>query len=91
MTDLGCLKHFLSFEIDRTGNDLLVTESKYAHDLLLRFGLANTKPYLIPGALKAPSSNTRLVFCLLLMPNCIDRWLVLFSTILSFDLTYVLQ
>lgn len=44
MTDLGCLKYFLGLEIARTAAGISVTQSKYARDIIKRFGMTGCKP-----------------------------------------------
>lgn len=48
MTDLGALTYFLGLEIKYLPTGLLVTQSKYATDVLSRFGMNGSKPCITP-------------------------------------------
>ena len=55
LKDLGPLSYFLGLQITRTSKGLLVTQTKYAQDLLLRVNMHTSKPARTPCA-----PNTRL-------------------------------
>jgi histone deacetylase 1/2 len=42
--DLGALHFFLGIEVKRTADGLLLTQAKYAHDLLAKVGMLDCKP-----------------------------------------------
>ena len=44
MSDLGLLKQFLQLEIDQNYDGIMVTQSKYISDLLLKFNMAECRP-----------------------------------------------
>lgn len=46
--DLGKLNYFLGLEVSYTTNGLLLTQAKYAHDILTRAGLMDAKPASTP-------------------------------------------
>jgi len=49
LKDLGDLHYFLRIEVEKKSNgDLLLTQKKYARDILSRVGMANCKPVTIP-------------------------------------------
>ena len=49
LKDLGDLHYFLSIEVERKQNgDLLLTQRKYANDILARVGILNCKPVSTP-------------------------------------------
>ena len=50
MKDMGPLKYFLGIEIDvdNDNNTISLGQKKYANDVLVRFGMADSKPALIP-------------------------------------------
>lgn len=48
MTDLGVLTYFLGLEVQSKTTGLLVTQSKYASDVLHKFGMAFSKPCTTP-------------------------------------------
>jgi len=41
MTDLGMLQYFLGLEVKQVEDGILVSQRKYARDLLSRFGMYN--------------------------------------------------
>jgi len=48
LKDLGDLHYFLGIEVEKKSNgDLLLTQKKYARDILSRVGMANCKPVTI--------------------------------------------
>lgn len=53
MTDLGVLKYFLGLEIGYSTGGITVNQSKYARDVLARFGMLASKPCSTPIALTA--------------------------------------
>ena len=55
LKELGPLSYFLGLQITRTSKGLLVTQTKYAQDLLLRVNMHTSKPARTPCA-----PNTRL-------------------------------
>jgi histone deacetylase 1/2 len=46
--DLGALHFFLGIEVKRTADSLLLTQAKYAHDLLAKVGMLDYKPAPTP-------------------------------------------
>jgi histone deacetylase 1/2 len=71
LKDLGDLHYFLGIEVERkSSGDLLLTQKKYAKDILLRVGMANCKPVPTPmpstermsqhdGSLLGPEDSTK--------------------------------
>lgn len=57
MTDLRGLKYFLGLEITCSTTGIYVSQIKYAHDILSRFGLAAAKSCRTPIALKHSSND----------------------------------
>ncbi|XP_031286731.1 uncharacterized protein LOC116145408 [Pistacia vera] len=47
---LGTVQYFLGFEVKRNDSGLLLPQTKYAHDLLLKVGMADSKPCSTPMA-----------------------------------------
>ncbi|MDV3189263.1 MAG: hypothetical protein Q8844_02755 [Pigeon pea little leaf phytoplasma] len=41
MTDLGCMRYFLSVEVTQTSNGIFICQRKCANEVLRRFGLQN--------------------------------------------------
>lgn len=54
MKDLGPLSYFLGIEIQSYANGLLLTQAKYASDLLIKSGMQDCKPCYTPSAVKPP-------------------------------------
>uniref|UniRef100_A0A2N9IPP4 Integrase catalytic domain-containing protein n=1 Tax=Fagus sylvatica TaxID=28930 RepID=A0A2N9IPP4_FAGSY len=54
-TDLGTLHYFLGIQVTRTPENLLLTQTKYASDLLIKHHMVDSKPAKTPC-----SPNTRL-------------------------------
>ncbi|XP_058217151.1 uncharacterized mitochondrial protein AtMg00810-like [Rhododendron vialii] len=52
MKDLGQLSYFLGIEIHRHGKNLILCQSKYASDLLVKAGMQDCKPSLSPTSAK---------------------------------------
>jgi hypothetical protein len=48
LKDLGDLHYFLGIEVTKIKNGLLLTQEKYASDLLQRVGMSNCKPVATP-------------------------------------------
>jgi hypothetical protein len=48
LKDLGDLHYFLGIEVTKLKNGILLTQEKYASDLLQRVGMSNCKPVAIP-------------------------------------------
>jgi hypothetical protein len=48
LKDLGNLHYFLGLEVNKTQNGILLTQEKYATDLLRRTNTANCKPESTP-------------------------------------------
>lgn len=48
MKDLGELRYFLGFEIERTHSGFFVSQRKYTLDLLKEFDMLNAKPLQLP-------------------------------------------
>lgn len=53
MIDLDALRYFLSLEITRSVTGIVVHQTKYARDLLIRFGMLSAKPYKTSLILKS--------------------------------------
>jgi histone deacetylase 1/2 len=52
LKDLGDLHYFLGIEVERkSSGDLLLTQRKYAQDILSRVRMSNCKPIATPMAL----------------------------------------
>jgi hypothetical protein len=54
--DLGALHFFLGIEVQRTAHGLLLTQAKYAHDLLAKVGMLACKPAPTPLSSSEPLS-----------------------------------
>jgi histone deacetylase 1/2 len=54
--DLGDLHYFLGLEVKRTHDGLLLTQEKYAHDILTRVGMIDCKPAPTPMSPSEPLS-----------------------------------
>ncbi|KAK1698711.1 hypothetical protein QYE76_015408 [Lolium multiflorum] len=54
--DLGALHFFLGIEVHRTADNLLLTQAKYAHDLLAKVGMLDCKPAPTPLSPSEPLS-----------------------------------
>ncbi|KAK1653449.1 hypothetical protein QYE76_071254 [Lolium multiflorum] len=54
--DLGALHFFLGIEVQRTADGLLLTQAKYAHDLLAKVGMLDCKPAPTPLSPSEPLS-----------------------------------
>ena len=52
MKDLGLLHYFLGIEVHRTSSGLVLTQGKYAMDLLKKDGMTECKPFDSPTALR---------------------------------------
>lgn len=52
MKDLGSLSYFLGIEIVHHGDCIILTQSKYASDLLTKAGMQECKPCLSPSSVK---------------------------------------
>ncbi|XP_031278031.1 uncharacterized protein LOC116136469 [Pistacia vera] len=48
---VGEVQYFLGFEVKRSNSGLLLTQTKYAHDLLQKAGIQDCKPCLTPMAI----------------------------------------
>ncbi|KAK8948569.1 hypothetical protein KSP39_PZI005174 [Platanthera zijinensis] len=60
MTDLGLLHFFLGFQITQTATGILISQEKYATDLLKRFRMKNCNPAVLPMSpndILCPSSD----------------------------------
>lgn len=79
MTDLGALKYFLGLEISHTAAGISVKQTKYARDLLHRFGMTGCKPCATPFSLNHLMMLVMLLV-LLRMVRPIEQWLVLSNT-----------
>ncbi|XP_031277068.1 uncharacterized protein LOC116135493 [Pistacia vera] len=44
MTDLGEMTYFLGMEIVQSNNEIFVCQEKYANEVLIKFGMENSKP-----------------------------------------------
>ena len=62
MSDLGLLKQFMGLEIEQNIDGIMVTQSKYISDLLLKFNMAECKaapfPFLSGISLEEGKSTT---------------------------------
>lgn len=58
MTDLGTLQYFLGLKLSSTGTRLLLTQTKYATDVLRKFGLLHSKSCKTPCALKEATDTS---------------------------------
>lgn len=52
MKDLGTLSYFLGIEVLSHGQNLLLSQTKYAQDLLMKAGMQDCKPSLSPSYVK---------------------------------------
>lgn len=52
MRDLGTLSYFLDIEVLSHGQNLLLSQTKYAQDLLMKAGMQDCKPSLSPSSVK---------------------------------------
>jgi hypothetical protein len=48
MTDLGMMKYFLGIEVNQNENEIFISQSKYANDILKRFNMLKCKPAPTP-------------------------------------------
>jgi hypothetical protein len=48
MSMMGELKYFLGFQIKQLEDGTFISQSKYTHDSLKKFGMDNAKPIKIP-------------------------------------------
>ena len=48
MSDLGLLKQFLGLEIEQNSDGIMLTQSKYISDLLVKFNMAECKAAPFP-------------------------------------------
>ena len=48
MTDLGILHYYLGVEVTQHPNNIFLIQTKYATDLLKKFGMEECKPSLTP-------------------------------------------
>lgn len=52
MKDLGALSYFLGIEVVKHGKTLILSQNKYATDLLVKAGMSECKPSLSPSSSK---------------------------------------
>lgn len=52
MKDLGTLRYFLGIEVLRHGQNLLLSQTKYAQDLLIKAGMHGCEPSFSPSSVK---------------------------------------
>lgn len=52
MKDLGCLSYFLDLEVLYHGSSIILSQTKYASDLLVKAGMQECKPSLSPSSAK---------------------------------------
>lgn len=52
MKDLGNLSYFLGIEVQSCASGLLLSQTKYASDLLIKAGMQHCKPSSTPSAVK---------------------------------------
>ncbi|KAF2305487.1 hypothetical protein GH714_005683 [Hevea brasiliensis] len=57
--DLGSLHYFLGIKVKKIDDDLLLTQSKYATDLLKETKMQHSKPCVTPMAASPPLSKTQ--------------------------------
>jgi hypothetical protein len=43
MTDLGLMRYFLEIEVHQSKTGIFISQSKYAHEILKRFNMVNSK------------------------------------------------
>ena len=55
--DLGQLKYFLGFEVQHIQGGIVLSQSKYAKDLLTRTGLSNSSHFNTPMAIKTQQTD----------------------------------
>ena len=53
LKDLGLLHYFLGLQIDYTSSGLFVHQTKYATDLIKKFGMTDCKPCKTPSSLNS--------------------------------------
>lgn len=53
MKDLGCLSYFLGIEVLYHGSSIILSQTKYAHDLLVKEGMLECKPSPSPTSSKS--------------------------------------
>ena len=60
MSDLGLLRQFLGIEITQDFDGIMVTQSKYASDLLIKFNMAFCKvePFPVLSGISLEEGNT---------------------------------
>jgi hypothetical protein len=69
LKDLGDLSYFLGIEVQKTANGLVLSQSKYAQDILTRVGMANctgmptplssSEKIVAQGELLGPEDSTK--------------------------------
>ena len=57
MTDLGLLHYYLGVEVFQRPHHIFISQSKYAAEVLQRFGMQDCKPVLIPMEQNLKLSN----------------------------------
>lgn len=62
LKDLGDLHYFLGIEVLKTSNGLILTQHKYALDLLLKAGMTDCKPSLSPSSVKPSTVDDSIPF-----------------------------
>lgn len=55
--DLGSLHYFLGIEVLKVSDGLVLSQTKYAQDILQKAGMVDCRPCASPSSLKAPSSS----------------------------------
>lgn len=50
MTDLGLMSYFLGMEVHQTHDEIFLCQTKYAREMLKRFGMSECKPVATPIA-----------------------------------------
>jgi hypothetical protein len=43
MTDLGLMRYFMGIEVHQSKTGIFISQSKYAHEILKRFNMVNSK------------------------------------------------
>jgi len=43
MTKLGLMRYFLGIEVHQSKTDMFISQSKYAHEIMKRFNMKNSK------------------------------------------------
>jgi hypothetical protein len=85
LKDLGSLHYFLGLQVTRSPTGLYLNQAKYAHDLLKKHNMLDSKPASSLAVLILDSHFMKVILLLILM--VIEVWLELFTTSLLQDQT----